>query len=186
VATTVTALTAARTTSASAPTTIAITIATTAGTSLTRTFRTRGTRLYRCHDSIHTVEVRLIIGIEIRAAFDYCRGCALWRQRHLARRRKIRCLARWFWKRSPTHLGALLFQNRLPGQLDAVAFDGQNLHQHLVAFFQFIANILDSVFGDFADVQQTVQAGQNFDERSEIRQAADLPEIGLPHLGRRR
>ena len=89
-------------------------------------------------------------------------------------------------RRSPTHLGALLFQNCLAGQLDAVAFDGQNFHQHLVAFFQFVANIFDSVFRDFADMQQAVQARQNLDERAEIRQAADLTEISLPYLGRSR
>jgi hypothetical protein len=76
--------TASRAASATAPPAIAITItATAAGTSVTRTFRTRRTRLYRRDHSIHTVEVRLVIGIEIRAAFDYCRGCALWRQRRL-------------------------------------------------------------------------------------------------------
>jgi hypothetical protein len=77
VATTVTSRTAARATSASAPTTIAIAIATAAGTSLTRTFRTRGTRVHRRNYSIHTVEVGLIIGIELRAAFDHRCGCAL-------------------------------------------------------------------------------------------------------------
>lgn len=77
-ATTMPSLTAARTASASAPPTIAITIATTAaGTSLTRAFWPRRACLYRRNDSIHTVEVRLIIRIEIRAAFDHCRGCAL-------------------------------------------------------------------------------------------------------------
>ena len=78
----------------------------------------------------------------------------------------------------------MLFQDCLPGELDAVAFDGQNFHQYLVAFFQFVANIFNSVFGDFADMQQAVQAGQNFDERAEIRQTADLAEISLAYLGR--
>src|SRR5260370_237278 len=88
-----------------------------------------------------------------------------------------------FRRRNSAHFSALLFQNCLPRKLDPVAFDGQDFHQHLVAFFQFIANIFDSVFGNFADVQQSVQAGQNFNERAEIRQAADLPEISLPYLG---
>jgi hypothetical protein len=82
VAATVTSLTAG-TTAATAPPAITITIATAAGTSVTRTFWTRGARLNRGNDSLHTVEVRLIIRIEIRAAFDYCCGCAcgcaLWR-----------------------------------------------------------------------------------------------------------
>ena len=57
-----------------------------------------------------------------------------------------------------THLRALLFQNRFARKPDAVAFDRQYLHQHLVAFLQFIANILNAVLGDFADVQQAVRA----------------------------
>jgi hypothetical protein len=76
VATTVTSSrTAAWAASSSATPAIAIAIATTAaGTSLTRTFRTRGACFYRRNDSVHTVEVWLIIRIEIRAAFDHCRG----------------------------------------------------------------------------------------------------------------
>lgn len=115
-ATTVTSRTAAWATSASAPSTITITIATAAaGTSVSRTFWTRRNRLYRRNDSIHTVEVRLIIRIEIRAAFDYRRGRrALWN----AVRRRRWCQARYLislWRRrSPAHFGALLFQNRLP------------------------------------------------------------------------
>jgi hypothetical protein len=78
VATTVTSLTAAGTATATAPPAIPITIATAAaGASFARTFRTRGTCLDRRDYSIHTVEVRLIIWIELRAAFDHCRGCAL-------------------------------------------------------------------------------------------------------------
>ncbi len=65
-------------TAATAPAAIAIAIATTAaGTSLTRAFRPRRARLYRRNHSIHTVEVRLIVGIELGAAFDHRRGRAL-------------------------------------------------------------------------------------------------------------
>jgi hypothetical protein len=78
VATTVTSSrTAARAaTRAAAATTpaIAIAIATTAaGTSFTRAFRTRSARFYRRDYSVHTVEVWLIIRVEIRATFDH--GC---------------------------------------------------------------------------------------------------------------
>ncbi len=76
-ATAVTSLAASRTASASAPPTVAITI-TARGTTFTPAFRTRGARLHRCNYAVHTVEVRLILRIEIRAAFDDCRGCALW------------------------------------------------------------------------------------------------------------
>jgi hypothetical protein len=84
VAATVTSRTAWAATRAAATATpaIAITIAAT-GTSFTRTFWTRSARFYRRDYSIHTVEVRLIIGIEVCAAFDHCRGGSL--------RRTVRC-----------------------------------------------------------------------------------------------
>jgi hypothetical protein len=101
---------AATRTAATAPTTIAITIATAAGASVTRAFRTRATRLYRRNHSIHTVEVWLVIRIELCAAFDHCRGRALRRWRHWQRRgRRVRYVVS-FRRRSPAaHLGALLF-----------------------------------------------------------------------------
>jgi hypothetical protein len=77
VATTVTSRTAARATSASAPPAITITIATAAGTPFARTFRTSDTRVYRRDYSVYTVEVRFLIRIELRAAFDHRCGCAL-------------------------------------------------------------------------------------------------------------
>ena len=75
-ATTVTSSwTAAWTAATTATPAIAIAIATTAAwTSFTRAFRTRRACLYRRDYSIHTVEVWLIIRIEICAAFDHCRG----------------------------------------------------------------------------------------------------------------
>ncbi len=159
---------------ASAAPAISIAIATTAaGTSLAPTFWTRRTCLYRRNDTIHTVEVRLIIGIELCSAFDHCRGRALWRTARNGWRWRLRSFIR-FRRRSPAHLGALLFQNCLPGQLNPVALDSQNFHQHLVAFFQFIANVLDSVLRDFTDMQQPIQARQNLYERPEIRQPAHL------------
>jgi hypothetical protein len=171
----VTSLAAARTASSTAAPAITITIAATAGgTSLAPAFRTRDARFYRRYYSIYTVEVRLIIGIELGATFDHRRGRAL---RNCVRHRRWYRISSFipFWRwRSPSHFCALLFQDRLPRQLDPIAFHGQNFHQHLVAFFQFIANIFDSVFGNLADMQQAVQARQNFDERPEIRQAAHL------------
>ena len=77
-ATTVTSLTTAWAASATAPPAIAIAITTAAaGTSLPRTFWTRGTCLDRRNYSIHTVEVRLVIRVELGTAFDHCRGRAL-------------------------------------------------------------------------------------------------------------
>src|SRR5262249_25821502 len=62
------------------------------------------------------------------------------------------------------HLGALLFENGFAGQLDAIAFDAQDLHQHLVAFLQFVTDFAHAMFGDLADVQQAIGSGNDFDE----------------------
>src|SRR5579863_1144293 len=51
-----------------------------------------------------------------------------------------RCLLR--------HLGLLLADERLAAELDAVAFDGQHLHHHLVAFAQFVLHFLHTMLGD--------------------------------------
>ena len=66
---------------------------------------------------------------------------------------------------------------------DLVAFDGQHLHQDLVALLQFVADVADAVLGDFADVQQAVGAGEDFDERAEFREAHHFAEIGLADFG---
>lgn len=95
---------AATRTAATAPTTIAITIAAAAGASITRAFRTHATRLYRRNYSIHAVEVRLIVRIELCAAFDHCRGCALRNYRC-----RVRCLVRFRRRSHAAHFGALLF-----------------------------------------------------------------------------
>ena len=130
-------------------------------------------------DCIHAIEVWLIVGVEIGAAFDHRRGRTLCgkRSRSFAHRRSSGGEGR------STHLRALLFQNRFARQPDAVAFDGQHLHQHLIAFFQFVANILDAMLGDFADVQQAFGPGNDFDECAEIRQPRDFAEVGLPYFG---
>src|SRR5262249_13520694 len=54
------------------------------------------------------------------------------------------------------HLGALLAEQCLPRQLDAIAFDGEDLHKDLVAFVELVGDIVHAVFGDLADVQQTI------------------------------
>ena len=85
-ATAVTSLAAARTTtrtSATSSTTIAVAIATAAaGTSFTPALGTRRARFHRRDDSIDAVEVWLIVGVKIRAAFDH------------RRRRTLRCSLR--------------------------------------------------------------------------------------------
>ena len=64
-------------------------------------------------------------------------------------------------------------------QLDLVAFDADHLHHDLIAFLQLIPDIANPVFGDFRNVQQAVGAGEDLDERAEIRDADDFAEIGL-------
>ena len=60
-----------------------------------------------------------------------------------------------------------------------------HLHQNLVAFLQLVANFLDAIFGDFADVQQAVGAGEDFDERAEIDNPHNLAKIRLADFSRR-
>jgi hypothetical protein len=74
-----------------------------------------------------------------------------------------------FWQRCAAHLRALFFQDRFARQPDAVAFHGQHFHQHLVAFFQFVAHIGDAMLGHFADVKQAVGPRNNLNERAEVR-----------------
>src|SRR5437870_3772549 len=81
------------------------------------------------------------------------------------------------------HLGALFLQNGLTRKPDAIAFHRQHLHQHLIALFQFVANIFDAMFRDFADVQQAVSTGQYLDECAKIGEPRDFAQVGLPYFG---
>ena len=90
------------------------------------------------------------------------------------------------WKLAATHLCPLFFQDCLTGKTDAVAFNREHFHQHLIAFFQLVANIFDAMLGNFADMQQAVGARNDFDKRTEIRQACDRSEVSLPYFGSRR
>src|SRR5438034_1026887 len=81
------------------------------------------------------------------------------------------------------HFCPLLFEDGFARQPNAVAFDGQYFHQYLIALFQFIADVLDTVLSDFADVQQAVQSGKDFNEGAEISQARNLAKIGFPYFG---
>src|SRR5438105_15426585 len=63
--------------------------------------------------------------------------------------------SRWCGSRfsTATHLGALFFQDCLAGQPDPVTLHRKHLYEYLVAFFQLIADVLDTMLRDFADVQ---------------------------------
>src|ERR1017187_7000352 len=85
--------------------------------------------------------------------------------------------------RSALHLLALFFEHRAAAEFDFVAFERQALHQNLVAFLQLVADDLDAVLGDLADVQQTVGPGEDFHEGPEIHQPHHLAEIGFADFG---
>src|SRR5713226_10702358 len=68
-------------------------------------------------------------------------------------------------------------------EANLVALDGENLDEDLVAEFQLIANVADAMLGDFADVQEAVGAGEEFDKGAEFRKAHDFAEIGLADFG---
>src|SRR5215470_15171366 len=122
--------------------------------------------------SIFPVEVRFAILFELCAPLDRHRGRG-WRRGFCG------SLAT-----TAAHLCTLLLQHSLTRKPDAVSFYRQHLHEHLVAFFQFIAYILDAMLSHFADVQQTVRARKNFDKRTEIRQSRYRSQIRLADFGR--
>src|SRR5580700_10250435 len=132
------------------------------------------------------VKVRFAFGFvrEIAAAFNDKRSG--WRSFAFWSRSHICSAARGYFAASTTHFRALFFQNRLARQSDAVPFDRQYLHQHLVAFLQLVANIANAMLRHFADVQQPIGPGNNLDERAEIRQPRHLPQISLPDFRSRR
>ena len=49
--------------------------------------------------------------------------------------------------------------------------------------FNSSRNVLDSVLGDLADVQQAIGAREDFDKRAELDQPYDFAEIGLADFG---
>jgi hypothetical protein len=118
------------------------------------------------------VKVRFAFGFfrEIAAAFNHHRAC------HCRNRLALchRCRGCTFRTTAAAHFSALLFQNRFARQPDAVAFNRQHLHQHLIAFLQLVADVANAMLRYFADVQQPVGARNDFDESSEIRQPRHL------------
>src|SRR5882757_3725379 len=62
---------------------------------------------------------------------------------------------------------ALFAQNCFAREANFVAFDGEHFDEDLVAQFQFVADITDALFGNFADVQEAVGAWENFHEGAE-------------------
>ena len=95
---------------------------------------------------------------------------------------KSHTAANWSRSFAAAHLGALLLENGLAGEPDTVAFNGKHLDQHLIAFFEFIANVANAMLGHFANVQQAVGTREYLDESAEIRQTNDLAKISLANF----
>src|SRR4051794_5136739 len=104
--------------------------------------RTFASTTGRCTHRI-PVEVRLIV-VELRAPFDGQRG----------RRCRGAPFFDAFRQRLAAHLRTLLFQDGLARKPYAVALDCQHLHQHPVAFLEFVLDVLNAMLSHFADVQQ--------------------------------
>src|SRR5437763_842187 len=81
-------------------------------------------------------------------------------------------------------LATLLGKGLFPREADLpAAVDGDDLHQHLVAFLEHVLDLLHSRVGEVGDVHQTVSAGEDLDEGAELHDPAHRAEIGLPDLG---
>jgi hypothetical protein len=94
----------------------------------------------------------------------------------------VTCIATIGCAFAEAQLGALLTQHGLARELDAVAFDGKDFYQYLVAIAQLILHARDPVLGDLRDVQQAVGAGEYLHKGAELCDADDFAEVGLADL----
>src|SRR5579864_1549968 len=110
---------------------------------------------------LNAVEIRFVAFLKFGSAFDSQRRSAHYRTAlAFGLRRPAFCEPR---RNSATavcrsgscsaHFCALLFQNSFAREANAIALDGEYFHQHLIAFFQLVANIFNAMLRDFADVQ---------------------------------
>src|SRR4051812_31796107 len=78
---------------------------------------------------------------------------------------------------------ALLREGFLAGEADlAGAIDGDDLHQHLVAFLEHVLHLLHPRVREVGDVHEAVRPGEDLHEGPELHDPPDGAEIGLPHL----
>src|SRR5215472_127091 len=175
-----TAMTAMTSAMTSATTAMASTASASAGASASATVSTISTTVARW--LFDAVEVRFFAFVEFCATFN--RKCSTDGDGiRLDLSRRWWLTSRGRSRSSATHLGSLLFQDSFAGEANAIALDREHLHQHLIAFFQFVADVFDAMFGDFADVQQAFGAGNDFDECPEVRQTRDFAEVSFADFG---
>ena len=72
-------------------------------------------------------------------------------------------------------------QTNLAGRIDV-----DHLDEDLLAFFEFVPNVLDAMVRDLRDVEQAVGAGHDLDERAKVGDSLDLSQVRLVQLRRRR
>src|SRR5690606_552151 len=71
-----------------------------------------------------------------------------------------------------------------PDQVDLAAIvDGVDLDAELVALLEEVFDALDPLFGDLADVQEAVGAGEEVDEGPEVGDLGDRAVVLLADLG---
>jgi hypothetical protein len=104
--------------------------------------------------SIDAVEVGFIAFIEVSSTFKGQSTASNGRGNcnHIRRGSFFAAFITLRRRSASTHFCALLFQNSFARKANAVTFDGKHFYQHLIALFQFIANILNAMLGDFAYV----------------------------------
>src|SRR3954465_1368674 len=123
---------------------------TTAARTISAAIASAGTRRLR---SIDTIEVWLIAFFEVSAPLESQSATRNRRgHSHRFRRTSFFPTLAILRRRSATHLCALLFQDGFAREANAIAFNRQHFHQHLIAFFQLVANVFNAMLGDFADV----------------------------------
>src|ERR1044072_1577796 len=80
-----------------------------------------------------------------------------------------------------------VLQQSLAAEPDlAGGIDVDDLHEDLLTLLQLIAYVLHAVIRDLRDVKQTIGAGHDLDERTEVSDALHLAHVGLIELGRGR
>src|SRR5205085_3702769 len=77
----------------------------------------------------------------------------------------------------------LLAEYGLSGELDLVALLADALNEYLLPLLEFVAHVADAVLGYLTDVEESVRAGEDFDERAEVNDARDRPQVGLSDFG---